>query len=60
MPHRVPVFDHTARPRFRAIITTILLVMMAAMIVRDILFRRWGAAAAPASPVVLRGVARGT
>ena len=56
MPHRVPAFEHTARPRFRGIITTVLLVMMAAMIVRDILVRRWGAAAAPASPVACEGL----
>ena len=30
-------------PRFRNAITTIMLVMMIVMIVRDVLIRRWGA-----------------
>lgn len=37
-------------PRARTI-TTILVIMIAAMIVRDILVRRWGAAMPPASDV---------
>ena len=34
-----------ARPRFRSVITTILLIMISVMIVRDIFVRRWGSAA---------------
>lgn len=30
------------RPRFRNTVTTIMLVLMTVMIVRDILVRRWG------------------
>jgi hypothetical protein len=53
MPKIVPRVDHPARPRFRGIITTVLLLMMAAMIVRDILVRRWsGGGMAPAANVI--------
>jgi hypothetical protein len=41
-----------ARSRLRSIVTTILLVMIAVMIVRDIFVRRWGSAAPPASDVM--------
>ena len=41
-----------ARPRFRSVITTVLLIMISVMIVRDLLVRRWGGAAPPASDVV--------
>ncbi len=40
-----------ARSRIRSTITTILLVMISVMIVRDIFVRRWGAATPPASDV---------
>jgi hypothetical protein len=40
-----------ARPRFRSVITAALLIMITAMIVRDIVVRRWSAAAPPASDV---------
>jgi len=40
------------RPRFRSTITTIMLILMTVMIVRDILVRRWGSP--PASPDVTR------
>jgi hypothetical protein len=35
------------RPRFRSTITTIMLILMAAMILRDILVRRWSSPPAP-------------
>ena len=41
-----------ARPRFRSVITTALLIMITVMMVRDILVRRWGGSAPPASDVV--------
>ena len=41
-----------ARSRVGSIITTILVIMISVMIVRDILVRRWGAAAATPSPDV--------
>ena len=40
------------RPRFRSTVTTIMLILMTVMIVRDILVRRWGGA--PSSPDVTR------
>ncbi len=51
MPESLPAPDDAARPRLRRIITTILFVMISVMIVRDILVRRWGAPALPASDV---------
>ena len=43
-----------ARPRFRSLVTTVLMVMLAVMIVRDIFVRRWGAPTTPASDVTER------
>jgi hypothetical protein len=43
-----------ACPRFRGIITTILMILISVMIVRDILVRRWGSATPPASDVTER------
>lgn len=40
------------RPRFRSVITTALLIMITVIIVRDILVRRWGGSAPPASDIV--------
>jgi hypothetical protein len=40
--------DDVARPRLRSVITTIMLVLISIMIVRDILVRRW--AGSPPSP----------
>ena len=40
-----------ARSRVRSLITTILLIMISVMIVRDIFVRRWGAATTPATDV---------
>ncbi len=40
------------RPRFRNAVTTIMLVLMTVMIVRDILVRRWGSP--PTAPDVTR------
>jgi hypothetical protein len=46
--------DDAARSRVRRIITTILLIMISVMIVRDIFVRRWGSATPPASDVTQR------
>jgi hypothetical protein len=43
-----------ARPRFRGLITTLLMVLLAMMIVRDIFVRRWISAPSPSSEVTLR------
>jgi hypothetical protein len=44
----IPTIRDAARPRLRSIVTTIVLIMISIMIVRDILVRRWSAA--PPSP----------
>jgi hypothetical protein len=41
-----------ACPRVRSVITTVLLILISVMIVRDVLVRRWGGSAPPASDVV--------
>jgi hypothetical protein len=40
----IPTIRDAARPRLRSIVTTIVLIMISIMIVRDILVRRWSAA----------------
>ena len=52
MSENLPEPGAGARPRFRSVITTVLLIMISVMIVRDILVRRWGAATPTASDVV--------
>jgi hypothetical protein len=51
MPESLPESSAGTRPRFRSVITTSLLIMISVMIVRDILVRRWGGSAPPASDV---------
>ena len=51
MPESHPAPPDGARSRFRGVITTVLLIMISVMIVRDIFVRRWGAGAPPASDV---------
>jgi hypothetical protein len=52
MSENLPEPDPGARPRFRRVITTVLLIMISVMIVRDLLVRRWGGSAPPASDIV--------
>jgi hypothetical protein len=52
MPKNRAIAGVAARPRFRSTITTIMLILMTVMIVRDILVRRWGSL--PPSPDVTR------
>jgi hypothetical protein len=52
MPKNLPEPGPGARPRFRGVVTTVLLIMISVMVVRDILVRRWGGTAPPASDVV--------
>jgi hypothetical protein len=54
MPENLSPTRDAARSRFRGFVTTLLVLMIAAMIVRDILVRRWGAATPPASDVTQR------
>jgi hypothetical protein len=42
------------RPRWRGAITTMLMLLLAVMIARDILVRRWGPAPPPSSDVTRR------
>ena len=48
MPAREPLTQDAADSRVRSSVTTLLLIMLAVMIVRDILVRRWGSA--PSAP----------
>jgi hypothetical protein len=50
----LPSPRETARPRLCRAITTLLLIMLAAMIVRDIFARRFSSAAAPPPDVTQR------
>ena len=54
MPKNRAIARAAQRPRFRSAVTTIMLVLMTVMIVRDILVRRWGSP--PPSPDVTRHV----
>jgi hypothetical protein len=49
MPESLPTTREAARPRLRRFITTVLMILISVMIVRDVLVRRWGAATAAAS-----------
>ena len=50
-PANLPEPADAARSRVRSLITTILLIMISVMIVRDIFVRRWGGATPPGSDV---------
>jgi hypothetical protein len=52
MPASHPEPGVGARPRFRSVITTVLLIMISVMIVRDLLVRRWRGSTPLASDVV--------
>jgi len=54
MPASLPVRHDGARPRFRGAITTLLMLLLAVLIVRDIFARRWGATPPPSSDVTRR------
>ena len=54
MTESLPTRNDAARPRLRSIISTILLVLISVMIVRDIFVRRWGAPTPPSSDVTQR------
>ena len=60
MSESLPAIDG-ARPRWRGLVTTIMLVLISVMIVRDILIRRWAGALIPSPPpteTTLASVAR--
>jgi hypothetical protein len=52
MPKNRAIPRVAARQRFRSTVTTIMLILMTVMIVRDIFVRRWGSP--PPSPDVTR------
>ena len=54
MSHSLPAQRDGARPRFRGAITTLLMLLLAVMIVRDIFVRRWTSAPPPSSDVTRR------
>jgi hypothetical protein len=41
MPKRRAIARAAVRPRFRGTVTTIMMILMTIMIVRDIIVRRW-------------------
>ena len=52
MPKKRAIARVAARPRFHNTVTTIMLILMTVMIVRDIIVRRWGSP--PPAPDVTR------
>jgi hypothetical protein len=54
MPENPTTTREAAPSRIRRAVTTLLMIALAVMIVRDILVRRWGAAAPPSSDVTQR------
>ncbi len=54
MPESLSTTREAARPRLRRFITTILMILISVMIVRDIFVRRWAAATPPVSDVTER------
>jgi hypothetical protein len=52
MPKYRAIARVVARQRFRSTVTTIMLILMTVMIVRDIIVRRWGSP--PTSADVIR------
>ena len=54
MSQSLPAPDDAARPRLRGVITTILLILISVMIVRDIFVRRWSLPTPPATDVTQR------
>ena len=54
MAQTLPIRRDGARPRWRGAITTLLMLLLAVLIVRDILVRRWGVTPPPSSDVTRR------
>jgi hypothetical protein len=49
MDENLLTISDAARPRLRSVITTIVLILISVMIVRDIFVRRWSSPSAPAT-----------
>jgi hypothetical protein len=54
MPENLPTKRDAAPSRLRGTVTTILLIMLSVMIVRDIFVRRWGSADSASAEVTRR------
>jgi hypothetical protein len=54
MTQPLPARHDGARPRWRSAITTVLMILVAVMIVRDIFVRRWGSTPPPSADVTRR------
>jgi hypothetical protein len=54
MGQTLPAPRDGARPRWRGAVTTVLMILLAVMIVRDIFARRWGATTPPSADVTRR------
>lgn len=54
MPESLPTTRDAAPSRIRRAVTTILLIALTVMIVRDIFVRRWGSARPPSPDVTQR------
>jgi hypothetical protein len=54
MPKSLTTKRDAARQRLRGAVTSILLLMLSVMIVRDIFARRWGSTPPPSSDVTRR------
>jgi hypothetical protein len=52
MPNNPPAVHAVARPRFRGIVTSMLVMALSVLIVRDIIVRRWSSP--PPAPDVTR------
>jgi hypothetical protein len=54
MHEKPPTTRAIARLRYRSIVTTMLVMALSVLIVRDIIIRRWGSAPPPSSDVTRR------
>jgi hypothetical protein len=54
MSESLPQPRDAARPRVRSLITTVLMIMISVMVVRDIFVRRWNSVTPAASDVTER------
>ena len=49
-----PTARAPARPHFRSVVTTMLVMALSMLIAKDIILRRWGSATPPSSDVTQR------
>ena len=53
-----PTMRDAASSRLRRVVTTVLMIMLAILIVRDIFARRWGSTAGPRQDIARQDIAR--